>query len=540
MPKIAHRRHARKVKIIAVLAAATIFASGWTLSKYSHKFFSDPEPSYVPDEKELVIEEEEEEKEEVIAEVNDFEKIEEKLINFIEDASERGLGDLETEDLLALYILLNIEQISPSQAAYLYDDRFNAEILMDKATQAMNVIASDAMYSKPGDYIDVSSLVVDEKATAAIVKFQEIFARYNVANQEEKMDIARIMLNEIEDLYATAQWKSLPDGVSMLIQSKIWFVYHDLLNDQAIFNRYGNKMESLELILFANQTNCLEDKDARYNPNIASRYSDNSIDAKKKLTVKYDQQMQLYARENEVLTRFSELIAQVDEKANPIYVARPTIEEKSMADKEAKMEETVVVTPAPSKPEETTQPPLTFEEIEEHNIDEEIRAQAVVDGFEAGNRDAIRDTSDENFLSRSEPFPSRNERSHSSQYSNKQVYQVAYSNSYLKSYSETIIEQAAVYGKHHGLSHGVRLVEQDRSFSSTNTIIHSLYQKFNGTMFENAYLRAFNNAARVSYEETLQAMREAEKEHGDGVKPPTVIEESPTETIIILPGYSVD
>ncbi len=522
----------RKYKghVFAGLAAIVIATTGFTLSSCTTETKIEPP----------VIEKQEEvdDLELIIDEVNDFAAIEERLIHFVENAGLHGLGELNVEDVLALYILLNIEDISPSQAAHLYDDRFNAEILMDKATQMINTVASDALYSKPGHMIDVASLIVNPNSQVELIKIQELIARYNVASEAEKLDVVGILVKEIEDLYASDQWKKLPDGVSMLIQSKIWFVYHNLLNDKAVFNRYGNKLEALELIMFANQTNCIENKEARYNPNIASRYSDNSIEARKNLEYKYDEQMKEYAEKNKVASKFKLLVANVIEKAKIVFVARESIEENQMAKKEHLMQETVTTTQKPVSP--TNQTPITKEKIDQTNQDAELRAKGMKDGFEAGNRDAIFDTTNSSSLGRPEPFPRKFPTGYDAKYANQSAYTQVYIEEYNKEYRNTIIEQAAVLGKYQGMNYGARLVEQGLTYTRVDSIVESKYRKFNGTEFASPYLSAFNQAARVSYDEFKKLMDDAKKEHGDDVQGPTIIEKGPNETVVIVPGITVD
>jgi hypothetical protein len=310
---IPYMKSKKTVKIAVLIAACGLLIFGAVSFFNGGEEAVDPVGSVTEDMMQDAVDLNIEEVEEVVDEVNDFQAIEEKLIHFVEDARRRGLGELDVEDVLALYILLNIEDISPSQAAYLYDDRFNAEILMDKATRMINTIASDALYSKvnPHIWIDVASLTVNPDSQLQLEITQGLVAQHFEPYKD--LHYVERILDHIEDLYGTDEWKKLPDGVSMLIQSKLWFALHDMLNNKEYMNEYGNRIIALELILFANQTNCLEDKEARPNPNIASRYSDNSIEARKKLEYKYDGQMKEYAEKNQIVSRYEELVANVNE-----------------------------------------------------------------------------------------------------------------------------------------------------------------------------------------------------------------------------------
>ncbi len=152
---------------------------------------------------------------------------------------------------------------------------------------------------------------------------------------------------------------------------------------------------------------------------------------------------------------------------------------------------------------------ITKDEIKISNDHQELRAQGMKDGFEAGNRGAIIDTTNQLSLAQLEnTFPNQNQKTNNQKYVNEVAYTDAYQVAYQKSYEKTILEQAAILGKYQGMYYGISLVEQKKPYVFSSLILEPKYQKFNGTKFAQVYLQTFNESGENAYyqfEEMLAA-----------------------------------
>ncbi len=156
---------------------------------------------------------------------------------------------------------------------------------------------------------------------------------------------------------------------------------------------------------------------------------------------------------------------------------------------------------------------ITKEEIDQHNQQQELRAKGMKDGFEAGNRGAMVDTSNRLSLEQVENiFPNQNPKIINQKYSNQPAYIVTYQKSYQESYQETLLEQAAILGRYQGMGYGVNLVQHGVPYQAISSILEPKYQKFNGTDFADVYLEEFNRSAKIAYYQFEKMLEEAKKE----------------------------
>ncbi len=519
------QKKALKHKIIAVATAAGIFASSWAFATRTNEFAVSADGGFKNlDDKHT------EELEEEVDLVNDYNFIKKQLIHIMEDAAAKGLQEITVDQWFDWYITMNIKEISGKDFAKFYDDRHTESTILNNASIVNNHLGVSTMTATPNEHVEIEPLLVNDNDAVMATELQELFAKYNVASSSEKAALAK-EINEIYfELYATGSFKQLSSSINTFIISKAYTMRIETRNE-------SNKIpeDALYEMMLAEIKDCsLTD---RHEAN--SIYHDVRVLTQTKMSEKIEL-MRKYYNELGLESMREQLLNEVLLEANIISAEKTALERQIEQNTPDLSEEVVTQRPVTGQDTKTGQEPKTKDEIKEINRDAEYQAEGMKAGFEAGNRDAMSDTRDQSKLSQSEAFPSRRPYSFPSNSPNNKAYRDAYTKAYIQEYDATILRQAPVYGRHHGMSYGVRLVEQRLSFTPISSIQHHNYQKFNGTIFAAPYRQAFNQAAQVAYDEAQQLLEEKKEEYGDDVKGPEVIEEDENTTVIINPGFTTD
>jgi len=514
------QKKALKRKIITVATVVGLFASSsWAFFTRDNEFAVASDGNFKG-----LDDQNTEELEEEVDLVNDYDFIKKQLIHIMEDAAAKGLQELTVDQWFDWYITMNIKEISGRDFAKFYDDRHTESTILDNASIVNNHLGVSTMTAKPNEHVEIEPLLVNDNDAVIATELQELFAKYNVASSSEKAALAK-EINEIYfDLYATGSFKQLSSSINTFIISKAYTMRIETRNES---NRIPE--DALYEMMLAEIKDCsLTDRQEAN-----SIYHDVRLLTQTKMAEKIEL-MRKYYDELGLESLREQLLKEVLLEANIITAEKTALERQIEQNTPDLSEEVVTQRPV------TGQDTKTKDQIEEINRDAEYEKQGMKAGFEAGNRDAMSDTRDQSKLSQSEPFPSRKPNSFPANSPNNKAYRDAYTKAYIQEYDETILRQAVVYGKHHGMSYGVRLVEHGNAFISISSIQQHNYRKFNGTIFADPYIKSFNQAAKVAFDETKKLLDEQKEKHGDDVKGPEVIEKDEDTTVIINPGFSTD
>lgn len=419
-----------QVKWIAITTAAVVALGSYAVQKATFK-------PYVPNSITITDENSKQLAADMVFDANSNQEMIDRISSVYVDALTKGIKNISIEQWTDFYIILNINDIDPTDYARLQFSTKTKESMMRNFDFVNNTLLDDTITSTPKTVIDIASLVANKESAAAITALQEKIAEFNTSSS--KSTVAGELNKFVESEFATEIYNQV-DAPSNLVRFKLLLA----MERMTVNNSYRVPSADMSKIIFGKGEDCNLTSKSTVN----TKYNGEKTTVKEMLGAKLEKARTAKTDDPkisaiellagfEIEMKIKEKIAAQDAK----YIANPSVEEAILANKpqtstpssqkvqpndkivtDKKTGETFIAVD-PSVAQKEQQEKQIKDQLEKENQNENLRAAGVVDGGQAGYDDGFIDG-----------YGVANYNDNFGTIAGDKIYRDAYKESYIKQY----------------------------------------------------------------------------------------------------------
>lgn len=488
----------KKVRIIAIGTAIALVAGGFALQKSKEKRMV-PNPTPITD-----LDQNQQQKKlspSLAFDPNDNREMIDRIANIYVDALSKGINNVEIDQWMDFYTVLNLNNIDVKDFARLEAYDKTKDSMIRNFDYVANVLLDDAITSEPSTIVDIQSLIADKASASAVKELQTRIAAFNISSN--KKEDASAINEYIENEFGTANYRQV-DSASNLVRMKLLLAMERVTINN---NSYRIPTKDMSKMIFGDSSLCDTPTDKMIN----TVYNGEKTVVKQMLEEKLSYVMNQTVDKTgvsaeEMLTAMEIEIAINDilKERNLQYVPNPSAKDVIMDNlpktsdkstvkstdkivKDPKTGKDVIVIPQ-TEAEKKAQQQEIQKQIDKENETENQRANGVQDGAQAGWNDGYADG-----------YKGAKKNNNIGEVSGDKTYAAAFKDAYKKQYD---------IGYEEGQKKREREGNKETTTKPSDSLLISGYNEGSRVGYEKGYddgfyNRGYNDSCTVNHESSI-------------------------------------